>query len=358
MNSTTTENEHVSEPSAARPMVFESQEKVLQAIQAGSEPNRIFWLMNGLATVIACYGLFANSPAVVIGAMVVAMLLGPIAGIALGLNESDGPLFRKASGSLVGGVIWILAIAVAIGLIHKDVPLTAEVLSRSDPRLFDLMIALAGGAAGAVAVLSPPAAGLSIVGVAIATALVPPLAAAGILLTHAEPSLAGGALLLALTNVVAIQLAFSLVLWVAGYRGLTSIGKGGAFAFLRRNLPSLAAACLLGSFFGYRLHESIGTALLEGKVRSVLQRNFDIASGFAIGDLRFSEEAAKPFVMAVIRGPHAPSAENVGAAQASLPPLQDGSKLNLRIRFIKVIIMTPNASLMNENAKGDGSDVD
>ena len=94
---------------------------------------------------IACYGLFANSAAVVIGAMVVSMLLGPISGVALGLNDSDRPLLRTALISLTGGIAWILAIAVVVGLIHRDVPLTGEILSRTDPRLFDLIIALAGG---------------------------------------------------------------------------------------------------------------------------------------------------------------------------------------------------------------------
>jgi uncharacterized hydrophobic protein (TIGR00271 family) len=108
--------------------------------------------MNALATVIACYGLFANSAAVVIGAMVVAMLMGPISGVALGLNEGDRPLLWTALFSLTGGIAWVLLIAAVVGLVHQDVPLTDEILSRTDPRLFDLMIALAGGAAGAVAV--------------------------------------------------------------------------------------------------------------------------------------------------------------------------------------------------------------
>ena len=103
--------------------------------------------MNALATVIASYGLLPNSPAVVIGAMVVAMLLGPISGVALGLNEGDETLLDSALRSLIGGIV------IVIGFIHRDVPLTDEILSRTDARLFDLIIALAGGAAGAVAVL-------------------------------------------------------------------------------------------------------------------------------------------------------------------------------------------------------------
>ena len=90
--------------------------------------------MNALATVIACYGLFANSTAAVIGAMVVAMLLGPISGVAFGLNEGNAHLFRVALLSLSAGIVWILAIAVAVGFIHRDVPLTDQILSRTDPK--------------------------------------------------------------------------------------------------------------------------------------------------------------------------------------------------------------------------------
>jgi len=77
------------------------------------------------------------------------------------------------------------------------------------PDLFELIIALASGAAGAIAVISPRV-GVALVGVAVATALVPPLAAAGILLARAD-FLLGGALILAATNVIAIQFAFSAI---------------------------------------------------------------------------------------------------------------------------------------------------
>ena len=64
-------------PKVSAPLSSQSPEVILKAVREGSEPNRVYWLMNALATVIACYGLFANSPAVVIGSMVVAMLSGP-----------------------------------------------------------------------------------------------------------------------------------------------------------------------------------------------------------------------------------------------------------------------------------------
>ena len=66
------------------PIASDQRDVIRDSIRESSRPSPTFWLMNGLATVIACYGLLSNSAAVVIGAMVVAMLLGPIAGVALG----------------------------------------------------------------------------------------------------------------------------------------------------------------------------------------------------------------------------------------------------------------------------------
>ena len=180
---------HVKAPNPEPPLAasgsLDPREAVLVSVKEASEPNRTYWLMNGLATVIACYGLFANSSAVVIGSMVVAVLLGPISGVAMGLNHRDGRLLGTALFSLGAGIAWILGIAILVGLIHRDVPRTEQILSRTKPNLFELIIALASGAAGAVAVLSQRV-GTALVGVAVATALVPPLAAAGILLARAD----------------------------------------------------------------------------------------------------------------------------------------------------------------------------
>jgi uncharacterized hydrophobic protein (TIGR00271 family) len=296
--------------------------------------------MNALATVIACYGLFTNSPAVVIGSMVVAMLLNPIAGVAMSLNNSDQPLLRTALLSLAGGIAWILAIATIVGLIHRDVPLTAEVLSRTKPDLFELIIALASGAAGAVAVLSPRV-GTALVGVAVATALVPPLAASGILLARGEFVLASGAFLLAVTNVAAIQVAFSAVFWVGGYRRITAVGRGGFLAFLRQDLLSVGFLVLLAIAFGVQLHNAINTSLFESGVRAVLRQRFNEISGFRVVDVSLAKQRGATIVRAVIRGPKVPSPEIVATAQSDLPTAPDGSTLRLRVRFVETVIVTP-----------------
>ncbi len=197
-----------------------SREAVRKDIHDNAVFSTAFLTMNALATVVACYGLLEDSAAVVIGAMVIATLLGPITGFALALVDGDNGLLRKALLAEASGVVLVLCMALLIGVIHRDAPLTREILARTRPTLLDVIIALAGGAAGAYASASPRlSAGL--VGVAIATALVPPLSACGICLGRGEADLGCGAFVLFVTNLVAIQFASSVVLCLCGFNKLT-----------------------------------------------------------------------------------------------------------------------------------------
>jgi uncharacterized hydrophobic protein (TIGR00271 family) len=145
-----------------------SQETVRELLRNNAACDTAFVVMNALATVIASCGLLQDSTAVVIGAMVLATLLGPTFGLALALVDGDHALLRKALLAATGGVGLCLSIAILIGVLHQDAPLTREILARTKPSLLDLVIALAGGAAGAYATVSPRlSAGL--VGVAIAS---------------------------------------------------------------------------------------------------------------------------------------------------------------------------------------------
>ncbi|WP_227712949.1 DUF389 domain-containing protein [Moraxella sp. K2450] len=160
-------------------------------IEAGALPTKMFFIMNGLSAVIAGYGLLANSPAVVIGAMLVAMMLSPITSAALAVIDARLSLLKTSLITLIGGVLVIYAIGMGLGFLHGDNVMTGEILARTSPTTMDLMVALAGGAAGAYAMVSPNLS-VAVVGVAVATALVPPLAASGILLASGHLSLAWG----------------------------------------------------------------------------------------------------------------------------------------------------------------------
>jgi len=227
--------------------------------------------MNALAATIASYGLFANSPAVVIGAMLVAMLMGPIVGVSLALVDSDARILLKSLLSLLSGVVGVLVTAFVIGTVHKDMPITSEIMARTAPNFLDLMIALAGGAAGAYATVSFRLS-LALVGVAIATALVPPLSSVSILLARGEVVLALGALELVLVNLVAIQFSASVVLWLTGFRRVTRTSGEPITKFLKQNLLSIAILASFGVLFSISTRLVIAKQLFETKTRFALHK--------------------------------------------------------------------------------------
>ena len=128
---------------------------VREVIYGNAVLSRGYLLMNVLAATIASYGLLANSPSVVIGAMIVAMLLGPIMGTSLSLLDSNLGYLRKSLAALGAGVVVVICTALLIGLVHRDIPITGEIMARTAPNLMDLMVALASGAVGAYATVSP-----------------------------------------------------------------------------------------------------------------------------------------------------------------------------------------------------------
>ncbi len=323
------------------------QETVRESIRKGATFNRAYVLMNVLAAVIASYGLFANSPAVVIGAMIVAMLLGPIAGIALALVDSDMKFLLKSLFTLLAGAIGAMVTAFIIGTIHKDIPITNEIMARTTPNLLDLMIALAGGAAGAYATVSPRL-GIAFVGVAIATALVPPLSSASILFARGEVNLALGALLLAFTNMIAIQFASSVVLWFTGFRRVTHTSGLSLLAFVRRNIVSIAILLTLAVVLTMSLQQVVTRQLYETTTRFTLQREINVSVGSHLAEVRFETVPGTTIVRAVMRGPNPPSAAQVAAMEAHLPSPPDSTTVELRIRFVQTTIISRDGPLYTD----------
>jgi uncharacterized hydrophobic protein (TIGR00271 family) len=303
--------------------------------------------MNTLAATIASYGLLANSPAVIIGAMIVAMLIGPLMGVALALVESDMALLRRGLGTLVGGVVGVMITAFLLGSIHQDIPVTHEIIARTAPNLIDLMIALAGGAAGAYATVSPRLS-TAFVGVAIATALVPPLCAASILFSRGEYQLGSSAFLLAFTNMVAIQFASSVVLWLTGFRRVT-LKRGLAWAtFVRRNIVSLAILTILAVLLSTNLQHSIANQLFETSVRETLRQQVAESAGDHLVEVRFERIEDMTIVRAVVRGPNSPSAEQVARMESLLPTPPDRPSIELRVRFVQTVTINRDGLLYTD----------
>lgn len=192
-----------------------------QVYFAGDERRerlRRFAILIVLSTSIAAFGLLADSVAVVIGAMLVAPLMTPIMGLAVSIVLTESRRLVASGLTVAGGaggaiaVGWGIALIAGGGLTATSLP--GEVLSRTSPGMLDLGVAVAAGLTGGYLLVDQKAAA-SAAGVAIAVALVPPLATVGICLQVGAWGEAAGALLLFGTNLVAIVLSAALVILVS-----------------------------------------------------------------------------------------------------------------------------------------------
>ena len=169
---------------------------------------------------IATLGLLQNSAAVIIGAMLISPLMGPIIGLGMGLATFDLRSIRESLLTLLVGIGLALAIAILIVAMSPLKEATSEILARTEPTFFDLLVAVFSGLAGAYATVTRK--GEAIVGVAIATALMPPLAVVGYGIAVLNWNIAGGAAFLFMTNLLAIALSVTIVARLYGFGGSDS----------------------------------------------------------------------------------------------------------------------------------------
>ncbi|MEP7266521.1 MAG: DUF389 domain-containing protein [Saprospiraceae bacterium] len=181
----------------------EDYDVVYDTITRNSESQGTnLWILF-FAILIACLGLNINSTAVIIGAMLISPLIGPIVGIGFGIAINDLKLIRVAFTSYMFATIVGLVASTIYFLISPIGEAHSEILSRTAPSLYDVLIAFCGGFAGIIA-LSSKVKGNVIPGVAIATALMPPLCTAGFGIAHAELNFFLGAFYLYIINSVFI----------------------------------------------------------------------------------------------------------------------------------------------------------
>ncbi len=304
-------------------------------------------LMNCLSATLATYGLFSDSPAVVIGSMIVAMLLSPISSLALGIIDSDIKLILQSLITLLVGLLVVSATAAIFGLIHHSSPITHEIMTRTSPNFMDLMIALAGGTAGALSVIHKKLT-TAFVGVAIATALVPPLASASILLVHGEFGLSMGAFLLTFTNIVGIQFGYSLVLWLSQAELAPGNIKKASWSFIKRNLPGIIIMIALGVVLTYNLSFVISKFNFENNTRTSLAKEITAIKGGYLEDVRFNKEDNKLIIRVVMRGPYEPDTNIVAAMEKKIGPNYLEIPNELRIRFVRTKVLTKDGELFKD----------
>lgn len=193
-----------------------TRETLYGAIEKSVQLDRTYLVLIILSTVVAAIGLIKDNLAVIIGAMVIAPLLGPNLALSLGTALGDLYLMRKAIRTLLIGTLLAVALSVVLGLVWPGQLNSFELLSRTDAGLDSVALALASGAAAALSLTT----GLSavLVGVMVAVALLPPAATLGLMLGTGALDLAAGAGLLLAVNIVSVNLASKVVFFIQGIR--------------------------------------------------------------------------------------------------------------------------------------------
>ncbi len=256
--------------------------------QAARRLSRFFILM-GFATTIAAYGVISDSTAVVIGAMLIAPLMTPL--MATSVSMTMGWPKRATMSAIValGGILFAIGLSVLFGAsLPFDIdPVTnSQVASRVSPTLVDLIIAIAAGGAGAFA-LSRPDVSDALPGVAVAIALVPPLAVVGLMLSEGQFDDAFGALLLFTTNLIAILLVGGVVFILTGVAPVRRLSQNAQWERTVVTLLGIAALVVI--------------ALLSIAGESIRSQAFDKTEVGAVVDEWLSDSELRVFSVSVAR---------------------------------------------------------
>ena len=302
---------------------------VRESVSSGAAVTGAYLMMNAAATLIAGFGLLENSPAVIIGAMLIAMLFGPIVGVALGLAEANLALLGRSLLSEIAGAAWVLAIGYGIGMSTRELSIGSEILSRTSPSILDLLIGLVGGLAGGFTFVSTGLSGV-MVGVAIATALVPPLTTCGILLARQLPAPAAGAFLLFLSNFTAIAIGAMIIFLLAGFRPPAAEK---ARKVLVPRLVSLALLILLAVHLTITLRDTIAQSALQTDIRKVLSREVSKIPGARLVQLTLVPHQNTTIAWAVVRTPLPVSPEQVASLNEFANSVA-GRNINLTVRSV------------------------
>jgi uncharacterized hydrophobic protein (TIGR00271 family) len=298
---------------------------VLSDIEIGSQPTATYYVLLGISELIAGFALIIGSDATLIGANVVAPLMTPIIGISLGLMRGDLRLLRTALVAEFGGALIAVCLVYLLGLIPFWGDPTPSLLAQTKPTLIDLLVAALAGFAGVLAMIderiSP-----ALPGVAIATALNPPVAAIGLCLAFGAYQGAWGAFLLFFANVLAILAVAAVLFLIAGFVTWAEIGTVRGLA--RRFTPAAIALVLVTALLTKYLVGMVENIHTQRAITAVLDQELAHEPSTALFAVDFSRGKDGVDVLAEVRTPHVPVPGRVKEIQDAL-----GSRLGEPVRL-------------------------
>jgi uncharacterized hydrophobic protein (TIGR00271 family) len=294
----------------------EERDALYRLVLASSQMDPGYLTMLALAGLIALFGLLQNSVAVIIGAMLISPLMNPILSAGLALLLGDGKLGRKSAivlGLSIGGVILITALVAWLSPLKQVTP---EILARTNPNLLDLFIAVLSGLAGTMALRTGAVAMTIIPGVAIAVAVIPPLAVVGYGLSNHHGAMAGGAFLLFLTNLVSIMISAAVVFLLIGFRPHEEAERGHWKLKYRVALSALVLVVLAIPLV-QTLRTAVSQVRLRAEIAGLLDDSFKTETS-AVSDMSFGKGAQGLQVRATVRTTRYYETSEINAAEQSL----------------------------------------
>ncbi len=306
---------------------------VFQVLSEGARPSIEYYLLTILSSLIATAGLLQGSPAVIIGAMIVAPLMTPILAFSLGVIWGNITLIRTALGSLLKGALLAVGISAALSSLIPIAGYNPEILARTTPNLFDIIVAIASGLVGAYGNANRRISN-TLVGIAIAVALMPPLCTVGIGVGRLDAAVATGAAVLFLINLVSISLAGALVFWVMkihpSLADRAQVKKRALYQIVLSVVILAAIAAPVGIYMreGYLLESSRrkAIALLEDSLgEAVLSADIKRISGRRI-------------LLITITGQEQPAPETIEGLRSTIRKQSPGID-SIQIRYIRSVLL-------------------
>jgi uncharacterized hydrophobic protein (TIGR00271 family) len=282
------------------PVTKERVSDVQVQLRDSSTPDFDYFVMVLLSCMIATFGLLIDSAATIIGAMLVAPLMSPILGIGLASIRGDTDLLRDAATALLRGALLAVLLSALITWTNDLLPfvsmqdLPSEVLSRTRPSPIDLGVAVAGGLAATFALVQPNLSA-ALPGVAIATALMPPLCVIGVGLASGEWEVAEGATLLFFTNAITIAASSTFLFYITGF----SLGRKDGERKLPRSLQiSILLIVILLAPLGWQSYRFVQEASFTREIEQVVREEVE-NFGAELDSLSWQERGDEVLVMEI-----------------------------------------------------------
>jgi len=278
----------------------ERKQQIITEVSDGSVPGFRFYALLATASLIAAFGLISDSTAVIIGAMLVSPLMTPIIGMSLGFVIGMPHLVATSTRSVVLGVVLAIFFAALIGFLPLELTATPEMLSRTKPTILDLMVAVLAGFAGAYAMidekLSP-----ALPGVAIATAIVPPLSNVGICIALGYYSGAFGSFMLFFANFLSILLVAGATFMLSGLSPWWVSASTKDLA--KRYGVAIVGFIAVAVFLTYSLVGIVKERYLENTIKTTLDNAVLRLHSSSLDSFIYDRENGKLFVLANIKTP-------------------------------------------------------